>query len=321
MGEPIRLSHPSRAGRGRLAGHAVGYALLLAGLLAGPRPVPAQELEPRKYANLPVGTNIVGLSYIWSDGDLLFDPAVPIEEGQADIQVIAASYVRSFGLLGRNAKLKVVYPWLIGDWNGTVDDQPVTRHAEGPGDAQFVLEWNVVGAPALDASAFRQYRPGTVMGTQLRLTVPTGEYDNTRLINLGANRYALRAEVGLAHTVAPWTLEAYVAAQAFSDNDDFAGGQELSQDPIYSAITAVVYSFPRRGLWAAVGAGYGKGGRTEVNGDRKDTEQSNWLYGAKLAIPLAPRHGLSLLITSGLARGVGTDFNTASVTYTYLWGN
>jgi hypothetical protein len=160
-----------------------GWRRLLAlALVLGWNVVPAQELEPRKYSNLPVGTNVVGLGYSWSDGSMQFDPSLPIEDAEAEIQLVAVSYSRSFGLLDRNARLKLVVPWVSGDWEGHVHGQFASRKADGMGDMQVALEWNFVGAPALDREAFRSYRPGTVVGGKFRLVLPTGEYDNTRAI-------------------------------------------------------------------------------------------------------------------------------------------
>ena len=65
--------------RRRLAG------ALVCGLLAS-FPAFAQQLEPRSYSPSPLNTNFVGISYVNSSGDVLFDPSVPIENVNADRQ-------------------------------------------------------------------------------------------------------------------------------------------------------------------------------------------------------------------------------------------
>jgi len=39
----------------------------------------AQELEPRRWAHVPVDTNYFGVGYVKTDGDVLFDPVLRIE--------------------------------------------------------------------------------------------------------------------------------------------------------------------------------------------------------------------------------------------------
>ena len=51
-----------------------------AALLPGPSRVLAQELAPRTYINSPVGINFLGAGYVFSSGNLLLDPALPIED-------------------------------------------------------------------------------------------------------------------------------------------------------------------------------------------------------------------------------------------------
>ena len=45
----------------------------------------AQELEPRAYANLPIGLNFLALGYAYSRGGLATDPSLPVEDAQLKI--------------------------------------------------------------------------------------------------------------------------------------------------------------------------------------------------------------------------------------------
>jgi hypothetical protein len=53
------------------------------------------------------------------------------------------------------------------------------------------------------------------------LSVPAGQYDETRVVNLGANRWSVRPEVGISKAVRAWTLELTVGATLYSANKDF----------------------------------------------------------------------------------------------------
>jgi hypothetical protein len=57
----------------------------------------AQDLEPRLYTNVPVGMNFLGAGYAYSDGNVLFDPAVALENAQIELDGPALGYGRSIG--------------------------------------------------------------------------------------------------------------------------------------------------------------------------------------------------------------------------------
>ena len=67
----------------------------------------AQELEPRALTNIPVGMNFALAGYAYAQGNLLFDPALPLEDTEAKLHSIIGAYVRSinfFGLSGTSAR-------------------------------------------------------------------------------------------------------------------------------------------------------------------------------------------------------------------------
>jgi len=76
----------------------------------------SQELEPKAITNLPVGTNFLVASYSFSQGDILLDPAVTIEDLNANIHRTIFGYVRSINFLGLSSKLDVIIPFAFGDW-------------------------------------------------------------------------------------------------------------------------------------------------------------------------------------------------------------
>ena len=66
---------------------------------------------------------VIAGGYTVSSGKVLMDPALPIEGLDATIDIVYLRYARSFGLLGRSAKLKVLAPWSAGDWKGTLEGE------------------------------------------------------------------------------------------------------------------------------------------------------------------------------------------------------
>ncbi len=40
----------------------------------------AQDTEPRRWAQTPTGVNFAGIGYSYTDGDIIFDPLLQIED-------------------------------------------------------------------------------------------------------------------------------------------------------------------------------------------------------------------------------------------------
>ena len=71
----------------------------------------AQELEPRRWAHVPVDSNFVGAAYARTDGDVLFDPVLKIEDATVNIDSFLATYLRSFDWSGKTARFDIRVPY------------------------------------------------------------------------------------------------------------------------------------------------------------------------------------------------------------------
>jgi len=65
----------------------------------------AQSLEPRAYANLPIGLNFLLAGYAYSRGDVLLDPSLPVSDASARINAFFLGYVRSLDVAGRSGSV------------------------------------------------------------------------------------------------------------------------------------------------------------------------------------------------------------------------
>src|SRR5262245_6950472 len=185
--------------------------LLVAGVvvLAGSRALRAQEMEPRAYSASPVGTNFIALIAGLSHGAILFDPAIPITDVRADLNLATLGYGRTFGLGGRQGLVAVALPYAWGHVEGSVQEQARRVRRSGLADLRVKLSVNLLGPGALSPEQFRTAPRRTILGASLTIQAPTGEYDETKLINLGTNRFALKPEVGVSFPVGHWYLDAY----------------------------------------------------------------------------------------------------------------
>ena len=50
-------------------------------------------------------------------------------------------------------------------------------------------------------------QPELVVGASVQVQVPLGQYDADRILNIGANRWVLRTEVGMSIPAGRWNVE------------------------------------------------------------------------------------------------------------------
>jgi hypothetical protein len=171
----------------------------------------------------------------------------------------------------------------------------------------------------LPLGEFSSWRQDTILGASLQVSVPVGQYDGTRLVNIGNNRWFVKPELGLSKAFGPWTLELATAAIIFGDNDDFFVGRTREQDAVYSVQGGVIYGFPR-GIWVALNGTYYTGGRTTIDGVEGNDLQQNSLVALTLAIPVDRRNSVKFYASTGLVTRIGSDADTFSVAWQYRWG-
>ncbi len=282
--------------------------------------LPAQELEPRALVNVPVGMNFLFLGYGYAQGNILLDPAIPIEDLDSRLHTFVGAYVRAIDVFGLSGKLGVVVPFAAGDWSGLLEGQAASTSRTGFGDPRIRLSVNFLGAPALSASEFRSYSQKWTAGASLQVTAPLGLYYPDKLINLGSNRWTIRPQLGAATSFGRWTVEAYTGIWFFTRNPDFYGGNLLEQRPLWTAKIHLVRSLSK-GIWASADLGYGRGGRSVVQGVARDTRISTFRFGLTLSVPLAPQHALKLYVVSGKRVEQGADFDGIGIGYQYYWGS
>jgi len=282
--------------------------LLVAGRLS------AQDVQPKVYTPAPIGANLVTLSYAFSAGAVLFDKTIPIEDAEADIHSINAAYSRSIDVFGKAGRADVVLPCVVGDWEGEVQRQAESTSRSGFGDPMLRFAVFLVGAPALKREEFARFRPKTTVGATLRLTVPLGQYDADRLINLGSNRWRIGPQLGISHVAKGFLVEAYAGAWFFTDNREFLGTSTLSQDPLFTFQVHVGYRF-KRGFWLAASSRQSLGGAIEDDSGDKFTPETNNRVGLTLAVPITGKYALKFMATTGLTATVGNDYTTVAVAW------
>jgi hypothetical protein len=282
-------------------------------------PAAAQELEPKAYSASPVGAGFVVLGLARSTGSVVFDPTLLITDADAKVTsgMLATGY--TFGLLGKLALVTATLPYSVGDITGEVAEEARSVSRSGLSDARFKFSVNFAGNPAMRAREFAKAPRRTIVGTSLTMVAPSGQYYNSKLINLGANRWSFKPEIGLAVPKGRWDIDAYLGVWLFTDNTDtFPGGMRRSQDPVVSFQGHLSYTIRPR-LWVALDGTWYSGGAAQVEGKAPSESMNNSRFGATLSVPIGRQQSFKIAYSSGVFVRTGTDFKTLSLGWQWLW--
>lgn len=276
-----------------------------------------QDLEPRLYTNAPTGLNFLALVYNASEGGVLFDPSVPLDDANLTVDGPAVAYIRSFGLWDKASKFDVLLPHACVSGSATYAGEIVTRDVCGYADSRFRLSLNFRGAPALTPREFATFKQDLVVGASVQVAAPTGQYDDDRIVNIGTNRWSVKPEIGFSKTLQHFIWEMAAAVTFYADNDEFVRGKK-EQEPIYSLQAHVVHVF-KAGAWLAGDVTHYQGGRSTVAGEASDDLQKNERFGVTFGLPLTRYQTLRLHTSTGVSTRTGTDFDTLAIGWQYRW--
>ncbi|HYE34511.1 transporter [Methylocaldum sp.] len=279
-----------------------------------------QDLEPRTYANTPVGLNflIVGYSYLW--GGVTVDPTIPLEDAKLQAHGAVFAYARSLDVFGQSGKFDVILPtaWLSG--TASFAGQPRERDISGFADPRFRFSVNLYGAPALTLAEFANYEQDVIVGASVQVSAPGGQYDPEKLVNLGTNHWSVKTELGVSKRWGPVTLELAGEGTFYTDNTEFfPGHQTRSQDPIYAVQGHLIYSFGAN-IWGSLDGTYYAGGSTSIDGGPHRNLQENTRIGATLALPISRNHSVKLYGSTGVSTRTGSNFDLVGIAWQYRFG-
>jgi len=280
----------------------------------------AQADNARDWQNTPIDLNMVFGYYNLIDTNTPIDTSLPINGLSLNADVYIFRYARSFDLDGRNTAVEILQPY--ADVSASFDNAQFfsgTKHNGGIGDTQLVFAHNFFGGPALTKEQFATWTPETFLSGALTLTVPSGDYDKHKVINIGANRYVFKPEIAFGTPIGPTWLELNGYVSLYGKNDDYLDDNKLEQRPLYAIETHYSYTI-NRALWVSLDGTYSKGGESKINGELQDNQQENTLAGASLGFMLSPQFGGLVAYTDTVSHRDGSpDVNTWTFRLQYVW--
>ncbi len=304
--------------------HATFVSIVLICLAAGI--CTAQDLAPRAYVITPLHSNTVTLTWAFYDGSINYNGALPVNGATGRYNVEIFSYYHSFSFFGRSANVVASLPYALGNFQGTTQGAEQHLYRSGLLDSNFRFSVNLKGGPAMPAQKFVKWHQKILLGASLKVIAPTGQYDPTKLINWGSNRWSFKPEFGYSERWGKWVLDGYLGVWLFTTNNDFwsrnsyyAGTRSQTQEPIGSFEGHLSYDFKPR-FWASLDGNYWFGGKTSINGIQNPvTEQSNSRIGGTVAIPITKHQSLKFSYNNGTYIRFGGNYQNVSAAWQYFW--
>lgn len=273
----------------------------------------SQDVEPRRWTPIPLGTNILGAGYSFTSGDVFFDPLLGAEDVKIRAHSLAVTFAHPFKIGNKLGTISALIPFSSADWDGLLSGEPAGINRTGFADPRIRASLLLAGPPAGNAMEIRQYRlenpTDTSFGVSLAITVPLGEYFEDKLINLGSNRFVFRPQAGMIHYWGSWSFELTGSVFLYTRNPDFFNDSEREQRPTFAMQSHLVKQL-QKGAWLSLGAGYGLGGESLVNSQPNGDFRSNLLVSGSYSLMIAKRQGLKLTyIRAETLQDIGSSTN------------
>jgi hypothetical protein len=290
------------------------------------RPAWTQDLAPRAYLITPIRSNAFTLSYGLFDGNMNLDGSVPVTDATVRLSTPVVSYVRSMGVFGRSANILAALPYGFGNFRGSVFGNQTDTYRSGLLPPQVRFSMNLRGGPAMDVREFVKWKQKLLIGTSIKVLPPLGQYDGTKLINLGSNRWSFKPEVGLSRRWGHWLLDTYGGAwfytanpRFFSENQFSSGINHQTQSPMGSFEGHFSYDVRPR-LWTSLDANFWFGGASAINGKSNPlTSNRNSRVGGTVSVPVTKRQSLKFSYSDGAYIHYGGNYKNISVGWQYSW--
>jgi hypothetical protein len=210
---------------------------------------------------------------------------VTLAAGIVKVKAFILPLIQSFGIGGRLAQVWFVpaYASLDGriDIQDTViggmpfPDTTITiAEQDGLMDPVAKFRIGLVGAPALRLVPRTQWKPEFQLYAWMTVAMPLGQYDPTRRVNIGANRWAFQfgtpMVLPLSHdNTRPGWLEFTPSVVFYTANNEPFAGDKRTQDPLLKLEAHASHHFTTK-VWASLDGGYQYGGKAAIDGVSTD---------------------------------------------------
>jgi hypothetical protein len=285
-------------------------------------PLKAQDLSPRAYVITALHSNAVTLTYSYYSGSVVFNGAAPITGATGTYSVPIFTYYHSFGLFGRSANFNAALPYAVGTFQGEVVGVGKQIYRSGLLDTTFRLSVNLKGGPAMQAREYAKWNEKILLGVSLKVVAPTGQYDPTKLVNWGSNRWSFKPEFGYSQRRKHMLWDAYAGVWLFTTNQQsysLSGPKPQTENPIGSFEGHLSYDLKPR-FWVSLDGNFWFGGLTSLSGIADlATRQTSSRIGVTASLPITKHQSVKVSYADGTYVRFGGNYQNVSLAWQYSW--
>jgi len=252
-----------------------------------------------------------------------------------EASIFIANYVRHITLFNRPSSLSfaVAGGSVDADFKANAPGQIVppgitpgvafSQSSSGFADPSVALVVNLFGTPPLKTNFdLIDYEPTWTLDTAVMLALPVGAYDDSKLVNMGLNRWFGRIAFPLTYHFGVFTpgyrssFELTPSVWLFAENDDFMG-QKLENDPMWQLEAHLTHDFTPS-FFGSLDLLYRSGFQSEVNG----VEVGEELDIGNLGFTLSYQVTDNLSIRTGFSSNVfgDNDLDNSMVRLQFVYG-
>jgi hypothetical protein len=262
------------------------------------------------------------MTYSFYHGSVLFDGAAPITGATGTYSVPIFAYYHSFSFFGRSANLNAALPYAVGNFQGNVAGQPHQLYRSGLLDLFSRVSVNLKGGPSMPIQEFRKWRQKTLLGVSLKVVAPTGQYDPSKLVNWGTNRWAFKPDIGYSRRWGNWVLDSYAGVWFYTANPRYYSPptpKPQTEQPIGAFEGHLSYDVKPR-LWFSLDGNFWFGGVTSLNGIANlATRQTSSRIGVTASVPLGKHQSVKVSYSNGDYIRFGGNYQNVSAGWQYSW--
>ena len=286
----------------------------------------AQDDGARAYVPPPENLHVVSLFAFTIDGNRSGDPATVLQNAELNLDFLIPMYTFSYGIGGKSAIAFGVLPLgrVSGKVQTTLGDSSLAT--SGAGDFLVGTAITLLGAPPMTLKEYAEFKPTTTLGVFAKLYIPTGQYDSSQQLNMGASRWAVAIGLPMStyfgtSLVDPHLLSVdfYPSVTLFTDNHDPFGAARTSQDYLIRLEGHVAKNLNAK-TFISFDALYVNGGATYADGVQAAGRQESLAIGGSVNYVLTAHNSFRLTYGQTVARNdVGLDGTMWRLMWNYVF--
>lgn len=232
--------------------------------------------DARSYNILPKDFNLAELSYssVITEKELLNTAKVDHESTSLNLR-----YVRTFAIGETLGAAYIILPYSQVDAIANIGPMKLREKHSSVGDIKLFAAIGTYNMPALSMAEYAKMdKNGTRSACSALMTIPTGEYAESNLFNVGSNLYSLKGECVVSYTKNKFMAELLTGVTGYSSDLNNAGTRKRTQKEMYQTEVHLTYNLTPK-FWAGVDYYYQNGGEQSVNSISSQDKMNNSLVG------------------------------------------